>query len=311
MRIVNINKNLDKNKNRAKYFISFEGVKTEFQYFQGIINNKELLNITDDIEIILLIRNHSYLGWSNPLKVFNRTKFCIDNLSRNERNVSSFISSIVEYSFYNSPLLSKREDASLLYDDLIYHMDIFFNLKKEDNINFNDHIAIDISSFISHVIKNRYSLHEIDTFINNQFTPFNPNKDKVCLIVDRDKRSVTDKQYQLLINKCFNNNYDLYISNPCFEFWLLLHFNEVFDIDIEILLDNPKIEIENDTINFTEYQLKKILPNFEKNNICFNDLIKKIPMAIDNELKFSQDIIKLQSVLGSNVGLLIKELMLK
>ncbi len=308
MRILNINKN--SKQSRIKYFLSFEGVKTEVQYFQGIINNKEFLNIRDDIEIILLLRNHSYLGWSNPLKVFNRTNFCIDNLSRNERNVSSLISSIVEFSFYNSPLLSKREDASLLYDELIYHMDILFNLKKEDNINFNDHIAFDLSSFISHLIKNRFSLNEIDTFINNQFTPFNPNKDKVCLIVDRDKRSVTDKQYELLVNRCFNNKYELFVSNPCFEFWLLLHFNEVFDIDREILTDNPKIEMENDSINFTEYQLKKILPNFEKNNICFNDLIRKIPMAIKNENKFTQDITQLKSNLGSNVGLLVKELII-
>ncbi len=306
MRIVNINKN--SNQSRRKYFLSFEGVKTEVQYFQGIVNNKEFLNLRDDIEVILLLRNHSYLGWSNPLKVFNRTKFCIDNLSRNERNVSSFISSIVEYSFYNSPLLTTREDASLLYDELIYHMDTLFNLKKTDNINFNDLLVFDLSSFISDLIKTRYSLNEIDTFVSNQFTPFNPNIDKVCLVVDRDKRSVTDKQYELLVNKCFNNKYELYVSNPCFEFWLLLHFNEIFDLEREKLIDNPKIEIDNDTINFTEYQLKKILPNFEKNNICFSQVRKNIFTAIENEIKFTQDIMGLQSSLGSNVGLLIKEL---
>ena len=40
--------------------------------------------------------------------------------------------------------------------------------------------------------------------------------------------------------KWVNRNYGIYITNPCFEFWLLMHFDDVKELDPELLLENPK-----------------------------------------------------------------------
>lgn len=301
-------KNREINNDKVKYFLSYEGIKTEVLYFEGLNNNKELLNIRDDIELIPLLRNHSFLGWSNPLKAYQRTKFCIDNLLNKRRNISSLMSSVVEYCFYKSPEFSNRRDASTLYDTLINFMDDKFKLSKLDNISFYDERVSSITEFISDYFFNNYSIENVDTFIKTQFIEFDKNKDKVCLIVDRDYKSLNKKQYYQLIRKCRQNNYKLFISNPCFEFWLLLHFDEIFDIDKDLLAENMKMSDEVNPPHFSETELVKLLPEYEKNNICFDQLKNRIDIALKNEECFCEDLIDLEFNIGSNVGLLIKEL---
>ena len=296
--------------NKKKVFLSFEGIKTEVQYFEGIIKYRDKLNVNPNIEIILMLRNHTFLGWSNPLKAMERTKFCIDNLSKNQRNVSSFISSVVEYCFYNSSYFSTKEDASSLYDHLLSLINSKFNLKKDDSFDFTLYLADDIKKSILSELDKNYKIEKLDEFINSQFISFNPKRDKVCLIVDRDSRSVNNKQYERLVNKCRDNKFSLYVSNPCFEFWLLLHFNEVLNLDKDQLLDNKKLSDDESPIHYCEYELKKLLSEFEKNNICFNQLINRIAIAIKNEKNFKESIIDLKTELGSNVGLLLKELLI-
>ncbi len=308
MRIKTLNTNIDQSK--RKYFLSYEGIKTEVQYFDGIIKYRNQINIRDDVELIPLLRNHTFLGWSNPLKAFERTKFCIDNLKNNRRNISSFVSSVVEFCFYNSNDLSQKEDAVYLYDVIMDFLAEDYKLRKEDNLYFNDVRVEEISKSIEVYIKNNYSINNINKFIKSQFIPFNSELDKVCLIVDRDKRSVNDDQYNQLLKKCSENNYELYVSNPCFEFWLLLHFKEVFELDRSKLFENEKISDEDNAIHYTEDELKKLLPVFEKNNICFDKLMNKIKLAIENEKAFEQDINKLNNNIGSNIGLFIRELLI-
>ncbi len=306
MRIKAINNQIDESK--KKYFLSYEGIKTEVQYFDGIIKYRKQINLKDDIELIPILRNHIFLGWSNPLKAFERTKFCIDNLKNNRRNIASFVSSVVEFCFYNSNDLSQKEDAVYLYDTIMDFLAEDYKLRKDDNLYFDDVRVEEITKSIEVYIKRNYSINNINKFIKSQFISFNSDIDKVCLIVDRDKRSVNEEQYNQLLKKCNENNYDLFISNPCFEFWLLLHFNEVFDLDRVKLLENEKISDEDKAIHYTENELKKLLPEFEKNNICFDKLINQIKLAIENEKSFEQDINELNYKIGSNVGLLIKDL---
>ena len=90
---------LDSSIPTKKYFLAFEGMKTEVRYFEGICDHKQALKINPSIQLLPLLRNHPYAGWSNPIKVFERVKYCLDNLQNNSRNVSAIINSIVEYCF--------------------------------------------------------------------------------------------------------------------------------------------------------------------------------------------------------------------
>ena len=50
------------------------------------------------------------------------------------------------------------------------------------------------------------------------------------------------------------------------------------------------------------------MPGYKKGKIHFDELITKIDDAISNAQIFCEDAVKLESELGSNVGLLLKEL---
>jgi hypothetical protein len=91
--------------------------------------------------------------------------------------------------------------------------------------------------------------------------------DYAWLVIDRDKweEEHLNQAYSWSISK---NNYGLAISNPKFEYWLLLHFENGNDIG---------------TSKECHERLKQYIPEYEKNNID-QDLfsIERIEYAIRN-----------------------------
>ena len=133
--------------------------------------------------------------------------------------------------------------------------------------------------------------------------------DKICLIVDRDRKSFfsepNNNQYEYVLNKCLENNFGFYVTNPCFEFWLLLHFDKVHEINKNELKENRKV---NSKRTFAEQELRKVFPGYKKTSYNASELVKNIDKAIKNEQAFCEDEIQLEREIGSNVGLLITEL---
>ena len=70
-------------------------------------------------------------------------------------------------------------------------------------------------------------------------------RDLTKYIIDRDRESFVssskNNQYKYVVEKCEEMGFGLYVTNPCFEFWLLLHFDKVFELDRDKLLENPKV----------------------------------------------------------------------
>ncbi len=81
---------------------------------------------------------------------------------------------------------------------------------------------------------------EAKNVINESDNYFPDNGDQLCLIVDRDKHSFSDSQYDELLEHEREGELKLYVSNPCFEFWLLLHFSDCKHLDQNMLIENAK-----------------------------------------------------------------------
>lgn len=124
-------------------------------------------------------------------------------------------------------------------------------------------------------------------------------------IVDRDKDSFVSGQYKYVVDKCKECGFMLCVSNPCFEFWLLLHFDEVLSLDKDKLLNNPKMNAKR---RYAEYSLKIVYPGYRKSSYCAERFVKNIDIAIENEKKFCEDINELEHTVGSNIGVLIEEM---
>lgn len=129
--------------------------------------------------------------------------------------------------------------------------------------------------------------------------------DEICLIVDRDKESFIESQYEYVKQKCEEQGFRFCVTNPCFEFWLLLHSDKVFDLDQEKLSENPKVTSKR---RYAEYELHKIYPSYKKSNYKAEEFVENIDIAIKNEKEFCEDVEGLKDSIGSNIGLLIEDM---
>jgi len=195
---------------KCKYYIIPEGEKTEIQYFCGIKDNAEELNIKSLIEIIPIENDEDEHGQSHP-----KTKIK----------------------------------------------------------NFNNDLE------------------------NDKFT-FDKEIDKVYFIVDRDPQNFSEEQLDEFIKECDDHEYNVCLSNPTFELFLIMHDNRVLNLDRTEMLENRR---QSRSKRFLEIKLSEFF-GCNKKNLNFEKFKHNIKMAIENEKQFCEDLTNLKNELGSNVG---------
>lgn len=103
-------------------------------------------------------------------------------------------------------------------------------------------------------------------------------QDELWLVLDRDRQNFKIKNLAEIVQLCKQKNYELAITNPCFEFWLLLHLADFRDYDEQDLLGNePKTK---NSKKFLEAELTKLLGSYGKSSYQAMKLIEKIDFAI-------------------------------
>jgi len=198
---------------KSKYYIIPEGEKTEIQYFCGLRDNSEELNIKSLIEIIPIENDDSEHGQSHP-------KEKIENFNRD------------------------LEDGKFTFDKEI---------------------------------------------------------DKVCFVIDRDPQNFSEEQLNNFIKNCAQYGYEIYLSNPTFELFLIMHDDKVLELDRTEMFENRK---QSRSKRFLELQLSEIF-GCNKKNLNFDKFKFNIKKAIQNEKNFCEDLERLKYELGSNVGKLL------
>ena len=292
-----------------KYFLVYEGSDTELIYFDAVNSMRENIGINPLIELIPIIRSYSEEGWSNPKKILDRI---IENLeeSKAERiSYETLLNRMMDYFYETKVITTSKVLAKSIWNTMvrICAEDLKKMLKAElENIEADCNAILELLTKeydIGHVISG------ISDIIRDGGLTYAEGFDQICLIVDRDKDSFSalpgNDQYGYVVDKCKEKGFQLCITNPCFEFWLLLHFDEVFELDTDKLLENPKITVKR---RYAEQELHRIYPRYKKSSYQAEELVKNIDKAIQNEKKFCEDIKGLESSVGSNIGRLIEEM---
>ena len=292
---------------RKKYFLVCEGNRTEGIYFNTINELKDKIGINPLIEIISIERTYTEEGWSNPKKILEQLLKDLEEIENGKISYKTLVDKIIEIIMEDEKIFSKisKEISSEKMIENIKN-----DIESLDNIVEN--VEEDCEFLLNMIIKKLFlTIEEIPNIletvlknIENKQITYSEDIDKMCLIVDRDKKSFKEEQYNYVKEECKKKNFKLYVTNPCFEFWLLLHFDEVHLINKEKLLENKRASSK---VRFVESELKKYFP-YNKNKYNAELLIEKIDLAIENEKKFCEDIEELKDKLGSNIGLLIQEL---
>ena len=248
-----------------KYFLVYEGSDTELIYFDAVNSMRENIGINPLIELIPIIRSYSEEGWSNPKKILDRI---IENLeeSKAERiSYETLLNRMMDYFYETKVITTSKVLAKSIWNTMvrICAEDLKKMLQAEvENIEADCNAILELLTKeydIGHVIS------DISDIIRDGGLTYAEGFDQICLIVDRDKDSFSalpgNDQYGYVVDKCKEKGFQLCITNPCFEFWLLLHFDEVFELDTDKLLENQKITLKR---IYEEQEIHRIYPRYKK-----------------------------------------------
>jgi len=136
---------------------------------------------------------------------------------------------------------------------------------------------------------------------------FYPEIDKVCFIVDRDPQNFKEVQFDEFVQQCAEQGYEVYVTNPTFELFLLMHDDKILTLNKDEMLENKRQGTRKGK-RFLELKLSEIF-GCSKTNLNFEKFKPNIKKAIKNEKAFCEDLDKLKEQLGSNVGKLLESIM--
>ena len=128
---------------------------------------------------------------------------------------------------------------------------------------------------------------------------------ELWMVVDRDRQNVSKEQLNSIIDKCKLEGYNLALSNPTFEFWLLLHITDLQKYSVDDLLNNEKV---NKTRRFIDKELSIILNGYNKKNLKFERFEDGINDAIIRAKEMQTNNGNLIDELGTSVCLLVEKL---
>ena len=297
---------LKSDETKRKFFLVYEGASTEVLYFDTLKTKREDVGISPLIELVPIVRSYSEDGWSNPKKILDRVIENIEEDKTGRLTYESLLNRIMNYFYDEEILTTSKVQANTVWKLM---QDACKNVLKKSLSCEVSNLEQDCNSIIEYLNKEsdiQNIVTDISEIIKASVITYAEGFDKICLIVDRDKESFLatpkNNQYEYVLEKCQEKGFGFYVTNPCFEFWLLLHFDQVFELDKNNLLKNSKVTNKR---RYTEHELRKLLKGYSKNNYDAELIVGKIDTAIKNAKMFCNDIRRLQDEVGTNLGDLI------
>ncbi len=274
-------------------------------YFDAVNELRNEVKINPLIELVPVVRSYSENGWSNPKKIVNRV---IQNIKENESGRISYetiLNWIMEYFEDEKYIVNNRTLAKSMWNTLNWICDEKLNVSLNETADNPNEVCSTIFQYLNEEKEFENLIVDIEKIVKYGNFTYEKDIDKICFIVDRDWQSFSCEQYDYVVSQCEQKNYGLFITNPCFEFWLLLHFSDVTQLDKEKLLLNQSVTSK---YVYTEYELRKHIKGFKKSKYDASAFVRNIDTAIKNEKNFCEDLKTLKNCVGSNIGILINEM---
>lgn len=296
---------LRSNEVKRKYFLVYEGEETEQIYFDAVNDLKGTIGINPLLELIPVVRSYSEEGWSNPRKILDRVIKNLEEVKTGSVSYETILNLIMDYFQEESSISNNRAQAANVWQTLVWICEEKMQVSLDMKVNNLPEACETIAEFFSEKSGLSDIVEDVPQIIKNGALTYDEEVDKICFIMDRDRKSFVYSQYGYVLQRCQERGFGFYLTNPCFEFWLLLHFKDVKELDGEKLLENPKVTARR---RYTEQELKNRIPHFKKSCFDAESLVRDIDTAIKNEKEFCEDITELENRVGSNVGTLINEM---
>lgn len=133
------------------------------------------------------------------------------------------------------------------------------------------------------------------------------------IVFDRDSFKTSINQansYLSFIEEAKSNNIKMLITSPCFEIWLLLHQNNVYNSFIK---PNEKFIFENKRVSPSYTYISKLVRDiygFNPKATIPSNFIDNLEIALKEAKNLEKDISKFSNSIGENISLFIEELLL-
>ena len=190
-------------------FLSVEGEVTERRYFEFVRESRETLGIKSVVEIHVLRRGDSS---SSPEKVVELLENYLEM-----RNNNDFLAEVdkLELKHYDKEFIHKYLEAPDTID--VKEKRQFEGFLKEEQLDLT------------------YLL-----FLNKFKGSDNGENDVFGIVIDRDAGNHSPENMARIFDECDEKGYRCFLTNPRFEFWLLLHVADVkseYPDELEKMLD--------------------------------------------------------------------------
>lgn len=136
---------------------------------------------------------------------------------------------------------------------------------------------------------------------------FDKERDKMIVVFDGDIFEEKVLDYDELVAEGEKNNI-LAVSNPAFELFLLLHYENSYEEDIE---PNAEQIIKNKKVGHQTFIYRLLLARTginSKKNSAIGELAENIEIAIEQEKKINEDIHQCKGKITCNIGRIIDEI---
>lgn len=248
-------------------FLSVEGNVTEPDYFRYVKEYQKQLGIKAVVDIRVLQRAGTD---SAILDVLNLLENYIEI-----RNDASFDTKIKELEIknYDSEFITRY-------------------IEDKDSIPLKDQ-----HKFEAILWKEQLDLEYL-CFLNK----YHGENDVFGVVVDRDEQSHTADQFETLFCRCDEKRYKCFLTNPRFEFWLLLHVSDVkkeYAADeLEKMLDGKNKSVDAHLHDKTGMGKKKTI----QRKVFEQHFLHNIDTAIQRASEFCTSRNDLLTQLGTNLG---------
>ena len=263
-----------------RIFIACEDYKTEVSYFTKLLENSERLGLYGRVEVVILNRYHPERGISDPIRVAEMCRDHMRFLETGECTRELFASAVLN---------SVGEDNRPLVREMLSDPE----LSKYFPDGWNASDIIGAQEFAVSFMANR----GVDCTIIMDRKEYYRDNDEVYLVVDRDGgRERPPEKYVRFLEFCEEQGFGQIVTNPQFEFWLLMHEEDPGD-DLEAIAAsvNPAATLKR---CMKARGIRKDEPDFEK-------LIPRLDKAMANAEGYIFQASELVSKVGTRMPMLI------
>lgn len=255
-------------------FLSVEGDETERTYFTHLGET-----LDSSIIHIEILRHRKGDGYSDPIQVIELLQECL-NMRQGSLIPNEILNKVIAK--YSSEIIQ----TYLATPD-----------KLDQDLRNN--------------IQSDLLLLGIDVEYRQYLQKYDSDTDFFGIVIDRDCGSHSRKVMEDALQYCQANHFHCYVSNPCFEFWLLLHLCDVItefgEEERKLLLLNPKISSRHTQVSSEVSKRAHHSKRIPKGTFM-EKYYPNIEAAVSHSKDFAIHFPELFDKLGTNIPELLEEI---